>query len=192
MLVRFFVALDLLLFGKPLEFRTRMILCSIRAHTAARSQDGPAKIFELLVEQTGRILHDNQSAQLGLILEDIQKDGGQAVEFTDFGLGKIVLGDGHVPLADRVARPALQSHILEAMISACHYHFRGCLRNNCIDQLGLRFLEEALRPGGAAVIVLTESADGLQFTIDIGLIRANVADDLPQFGDAVALLFEAC
>jgi len=73
-----------------------------RLHRAAGTEDRSAQLVQLPVQKRLRVLHHHEPAQVELILEDVEQDGGEAIEFPDLAFGQVVLRDGNVGLADVV------------------------------------------------------------------------------------------
>ena len=57
-----------------------------------------------------------------------------------------------------------------------------------INQLRLRMLVELARCIRGWIVVLTHCTDAFQLAIDVGLVGPNVANDLPELCDPVAVL----
>ncbi len=117
-------------------------------HQAARLQYGTAELRKLAVQKLLGVPHHHQAAQIELILEYVEQDRGQPVQFLDFGFGQIVLRCRDIGLANIVVRPDLQAHIRDAGIGPGHHDFRRRLRGDGIDQFGLRPLIEVPRGFG--------------------------------------------
>lgn len=85
-----------------------MIESDAAVHRSAAPQNGAPQPLKLRIEQSNGIVHHDEPAKFGLILEDIEQNRGQSIEFAHLGFGQIVLRDDRILLAHALLRPGLE------------------------------------------------------------------------------------
>lgn len=85
---------------EPFIFRFGDLSSDRGAHRATRSQHSSSQIGKLPVEQILCVQHDDKAAEVELVLEYVEKDRREPVQFADFRFAEIVLGDRDIGFAN--------------------------------------------------------------------------------------------
>ena len=117
--------LPLTIKGKVLRLGARFRL--VRTDRAAATEHDAPELLQLPIEQLARILHHDEASERELVLEDVEQDRGQPVEFLDLGIGEVVFRGRDIDLADIVCGPSLQTHVRRLAIGALRHDLGWCI-----------------------------------------------------------------
>ena len=140
-----------------------------------------------VVEAGLPVVQEDLLAPPRLILGEIEKHDDDAVQLVDLGFAQVVLGHGHIALANDAASPRRQAHVGLGRVGPFGDQFRRGLAGGGKVQLVLDRLEEDLRLRLGGRIVGGQREDFPYAQIHPALAGADVADALQQLVEVIHL-----
>ena len=166
-------------------FSWALASASSREMVPASGRTAPFVEFEKVVELRLPSRSEKPVLPAGLVFGIVEEHDHDAVEFVDFGLVQVVLGDGDVGLEDFAAFPGREAHVgLGAVARAAMISGGGFARGGEVE-LVLNGLEENRCRGFAGMIVGGEGEDFLDPQVDASFAGADVADAFEELVEVI-------